>query len=97
MRDLQRQSEQVVEATFFETTCDGTDEEPFTLVDQNLGVIPKARLPYILKQVRLNGRHLAYMLKHLQEMPTDIETYYESVDSVAEYVDLDSYVPSQPK
>ena len=96
MRDQQRQSAQVVEATYFETTCDGSDE-PFTLVDHSLGVIPKARLPYLLKQVRMNGRHLDYMLKHLQEMPADIETYYESIDSVAEYVDLDSYVPSQPK
>ena len=86
-----------MESTFFETTCGTDDDEPFTLVDQSLGVIPKARLPYLLKQVRMNGRHLQYMLKHLAEMPADLETYYEKVDSVADYVDLDSYVPSHPK
>ena len=85
-----------MEATYFETVC-GDSEEPFTLVDQSLGVISKSRIPYILKQVRMNGRHLGYMLKHLERMPDDLEKHYESVDSVSETVDLDSYVPSQPR
>ena len=85
-----------MEATFFETVL-GESDEPFTLVDQKLGVVPKARIPYVLKQVRMNGRHLEYMLKHLQKMPSDMESYYETIESVAEFVDLDSYVPSQPK
>ena len=51
----------------------------------------------MLKQIKMNGRHLSYMLKHLQIMPDDLEAYYETTDSVADYVDLDSYVPSQPK
>ena len=96
MRDQQRQCAQIIEATYFETVCDESDDA-FTLVDHKLGVVPKARLPYILKQVRMNGRHLEYMLKHLQEMPSDLESYYESTDSVTDYVDLDAYVPSQPK
>ena len=96
MRDHQRQSEQIVEATYFETVCDDSDE-PFTLVDSKLGVISKARLPYVLKQVRMNGRHLQYMLDHLQEMPADVEKHFESVDSVIETVDLNAYVPSQPR
>ena len=96
LREQQRRSEQIVEATYFETVC-GDGEEPFTLVDKSLGVVPKSRLPYVLKQVRMNGRHLQYMLKHLQRMPEDLEHHYESFDSVAENVDLDSYVPSQPR
>ena len=86
----------MVEATFFETICDDSGE-PFTLVDSKMGVISKARLPYVLKHVRMNGRHLQYMLTHLQEMPPDVEKHYESVDSVLESIDLDTYVPSQPK
>ena len=86
----------MVESTYFETVC-GDSEEPFTLVDRSLGVIPKSRIPYVLKQVKMNGRHLQYMLKHLQRMPEDLEKHYESVDSVADIVDLDSYVPSQPR
>ena len=96
MRDHQRQSEQIVEATFFETICDDSGE-PFTLVDSKLGVISKARLPYVLKHVRMNGRHLQYMLDHLQEMPSELETHYEAMDSVSDVVDLSAYVPSQPR
>ena len=96
LREQQRQSEQVVESTYFETVC-GDSEEPFTLVDKSLGVIPKSRIPYVLKQVRMNGRHLSYMLKHLERMPDDLEQHYESLESVDECVDLDSYVPSQPR
>ena len=96
MRDHQRQSEQIVESTFFETVCDDSGE-PFTLVDSKLGVISKARLPYVLKHVRMNGRHLQYMLTHLKEMPADLETHYQSIDSVIETIDLDAYVPSQPR
>lgn len=86
----------MVESTFFETVC-GDSEEPFTLVDSKLGVISKARIPYVLKHVRMNGRHLQYMLDHLQEMPTEIEKQYEAMDCVIETIDLDAYVPSQPR
>ena len=93
MRDYQRQSEQVVESTYYETIC-GDDEEPFTLIDSKMGVISKARLPYVLKQVRMNGRRIDYMLKHLQIMPKDLENYYEGLDSQDLPVDLDSYKAS---
>lgn len=86
----------MVEATFFETICDDSGE-PFTLVDSQMGVISKARLPYVLKHIRMNGRHLQYMLNHLQEMPAELEKHYESIDSVLDSVDLDAYVPSQPR
>ena len=96
LRDHQRQCEQVVESTFFETALDDS-EEPFTLVDAKMGVITKARLPYVLKHVRMNGRHLHYMLNHLKEMPADLEKYYAEIDSLSETVDLNTYVPSHPR
>ena len=37
------------------------------------------------------------MLDHLQEMPTEIEKQYEAMDCVIETIDLDAYVPSQPR
>ena len=96
MRDQQRQCEAVVESTFFETIVDES-EDPFTLIDHKLGVITKARLPYVLKHVRLNGRHMQYMLDNLKEMPADLEAHYEEIDSVREVVDLSAYVPSHPR
>ena len=96
LRDHQRQCEQIVESTYFETCVDET-EDPFTLIDHQLGVLTKARLPYVLKHVRLNGRHLQYMLTHLKEMPADLEAHYNDVDSVREVVDLSAYVPSHPR
>ena len=86
-----------MESTYYETVCDDGGEDPFTLVDAKLGVISKARMPYILKQVRLNGRHLKYMLDHLAEMPADLERHYEAIDSVTDVVDLTAYVPSHPR
>ena len=96
LRDQQRQSEQIVESTYYETVV-GDDDEPFTLVDSKIGVVSKYRLPYVLKHVRMNGRHIDYMLKNLQEMPADLERYYEQADSLGLQVDLDSYTPSHPR
>ena len=67
------------------------------MIDSKLGVISKARMPYVLKQVRLNGRHLQYMLDNLEEMPSELERHYEAIDSVTDVVDLTSYVPSHPR
>ena len=86
----------MIEATYYETVC-GDDDEPFTLVDSKIGVVSKYRLPYVLKQVRMNGRHIEYMLKNLQEMPPDVDQYYQQVDSLGLQVDLDSYTPSHPR
>lgn len=96
LRDQQRQCEQVVESTYFETAVDDS-EDPFTLVDAKMGVITKARLPYVLKHVRMNGRHIQYMLNHLKEMPSELEAYYAKIDAVADNVDLNAYVPSHPR
>ena len=85
-----------MESTYFETAVDES-EDPFTLVDAKMGVISKARLPYVLKHVRMNGRHVQYMLKHLKEMPSELEAHYASIDSVADTVDLGAYVPSHPR
>ena len=85
----------MVESTYYETIC-GDDEEPFTLIDSKMGVISPSRLPYILKQVRMNGRHIAYMLKHIQAMPKNLETYYEEIDSRDLPIDLENYEPSHP-
>lgn len=96
MRDHQRQCEQIVEATYFETAVDES-EDPFTLVDAKMGVVSKARLPYVLKHVRMNGRHLQYMLTHLKEMPADLEAHYAAIDTVTDTIDLGAYVPSHPR
>ena len=85
----------MVESTYYETVC-GDDVEPFTLIDSKRGVIPPNRLPYVLKQVRMNGRHITYMLKHIQVMPKDLETYYAEIDANDLPIDLDSYEPSHP-
>ena len=85
-----------MESTYYETVC-GDDDEPFTLIDSKIGVVSKYRLPYMLKQVRMNGRHIEYMLKNLQEMPADVDEYYQKVDSLGLQVDLDSYTPSHPR
>ena len=85
-----------MEATYFEAAVDES-EDPFTLVDAKMGVISKARLPYVLKHVRMNGRHLHYMLNHLKEMPSELEAHYASLDTVLDTVDLSAYVPSHPR
>ena len=85
-----------METTYFETAVDES-EDPFTLVDAKMGVITKARLPYVLKHVRMNGRHMQYMLDHLKEMPSELESHYAALDTVLDTVDLDAYVPSHPR
>ena len=93
--EMQRESEEVVSSTYYETVCGVGSEEPYTLVDKQLGVIEPARLPYLLKKVRLNGRHLKYMLDQVQLMSlSDAESDEE--DEPAD-VDLNSYVPAHPQ
>ena len=86
-----------MEKTYYETVCSNGGEEPYELVDAHLGSIDRARLPYVLKNVRLNGRHIRYMLDRLKEMPSDIEKEFEEIDSLGLDVDLSSYVPSHPR
>ena len=67
------------------------------MIDKDQGLIDEAHLPYLLKKVRLNGRHLNYMLERLQEMPEDLAEEYELDESYNLEVDLSKYTPERPQ
>ena len=92
--EMQKQSEETVASTYYETVCGVGTDEPYTLVDRQLGPIEPSRLPYLLKKVRLNGRHLKYMLDQLQLKEL---SDHESDDEDVADVDLQSYVPAHPQ
>ena len=93
--EMQQKSEEVVASTYYETVCGVGTDEPYTLVDRQLGKIEPARLPYLLKKVRLNGRHLKYLLTRLQDK--DLSEGESDDEEEAADIDLRSYVPAHPQ
>ena len=97
LRDQQRASEKAIQATYWETVCNDGGVDPFKLIDKDQGPIDEAHLPYLLKKVRLNGRHLNYMLEKLQEMPSNLADEYEIEETSKLEVDLSKYPAEKPQ